>query len=81
MKGFHDPIAIKNQKPIDNPKDGVKSPWDFSCPQYDQRSSCFVGAGTDYGVGHNQPVGRQGEPKQHVPCLPMGVKMMNAYEK
>jgi hypothetical protein len=56
--GFKDPIAIKNQKPMDKPKDGMNSPFDFTCPQYDQRSSCFVNAGTNYGVGHNQPVGK-----------------------
>lgn len=55
--GFKDPIAIKKQDPKDKPVDGKKSPWDFTCPQYDQRSSCFVNAGTHYGVGHKQPVG------------------------
>lgn len=33
------------------------SPWDFSAPEYDQRSSCFVNAGSHNGVGHRQPVG------------------------
>jgi hypothetical protein len=70
--GFSDPIAIKNQKPKDKPIDGKKSPWDFTCPQYDQRSSCFVNAGTHYGVGHNQPVGHKGNPKKIVPILPQG---------
>ncbi len=44
-----------------DPKQGVgkmvKSPWDFSAPQYDERTSCFVSAGTHFGVGHRQPVG------------------------
>lgn len=70
--GFKDPIAIKKQKPQDQPKDYGKSPWDYRCPQYDQRSSCFVNAGTHYGVGHNQPVGHIGNPKQNAPCLPKG---------
>ena len=70
--GFKDPIAIKNQKPKDKPEDGKNSPWDFRCPQYDQRSSCFVNAGTHYGVGHNQPVGHSGNPKKEVPVLPKG---------
>lgn len=35
----------------------IKSPWDFTCPHYDQRSSCFVNAGAHHGVGHAQPVG------------------------
>ena len=70
--GFKDPIAIKGQRPTDKPVDGKKSPWDFTCPQYDQRSSCFVNAGTHYGVGHNQPVGHEGAPKQRVDVMPFG---------
>lgn len=54
---FNDPTRIKSQKPENKPKDGKNSPWDYRCPQYDQRSSCFVKAGTNYGVGHAQPVG------------------------
>lgn len=57
--GFKDPIAIKNQKPKDKPVDGKNSPWNFTQPQYDQRSSCFVNAGTNYGVGHKTPVGKE----------------------
>jgi len=68
--GFSDPIAIKEQNKKDQPIDGVNSPWDFRCPQYDQRSSNFVNAGTHYGVGHRQPVGHQGNPKQIVDVLP-----------
>jgi hypothetical protein len=68
--GFHDPIAIKEQNPKDKPVDGVGIEWDFRCPQYDQRSSNFVNAGTHYGVGHRQPVGHAGNPKMDVPCLP-----------
>lgn len=70
--GFKDPIAIKGQKPQDKPQDGKNSPWDFSCPQYDQRSSSFINAGTHYGVGTKQPVGRQGNPKLRVDVLPFG---------
>lgn len=70
--GFKDPIAVKNQNPQDKPKDGKNSPWDFRCPQYDQRSSCFVNAGTHYGVGHRQPVGHVGNPKTKVSILPFG---------
>lgn len=69
---FSDPIAVKNQRPEDKPKDGVNSPWDFRCPQYDQRSSNFVNAGTHYGVGHKQPVGHEGNPKQRVDTMPFG---------
>ena len=70
--GFKDPIAIKKQDPKDKPVDGKNSPWDFRCPQYDERSSCFVNAGTHYGVGHKQPVGHHGDPKGKVDVLPSG---------
>jgi hypothetical protein len=69
---FADPIAIKDQNKECQPEDGVKSPWDFRCPQYDQRSSNFINAGTHYGVGHRQPVGHSGNPKQLVDVLPQG---------
>lgn len=68
--GFSDPIKIKTQRPEDKPKDGMNSPWDFRCPQYDQRSSSFVNAGTNYGVGRNQPIGHVGNPKMDVDVLP-----------
>jgi len=72
--GFKDPAAIKSQKPKDKPIDGKPYPlgWDFRCPQYDQRSSVFVNAGTDYGVGMKQPIGSKNEPKQRVDTLPFG---------
>ena len=70
--GFKDPTAIKKQDPKDKPVDGKKSPCDFTCPQYDQRSSCFVNAGTHYGIGHKQPVGHEGNPKSKVDVLPFG---------
>ncbi len=69
---FSDPDKIKSQRPEDKPKDGKNSLWDFRCPQYDQRSSCFVNAGTHYGVGINQPVGHKGNPKERVDVLPFG---------
>jgi len=68
--GFVDRIMIKDQNPRDQPKDGVRSPWDFTCPQYDQRSSNFVNAGTHYGVGHRQPIGHKGKALSEVPTLP-----------
>lgn len=80
--GFKDPIEIKKQSPKDKPNDGKKSPWDFTCPQYDQRSSCFVNAGTHYGVGHKQPVGHANNPKPTAEVLPRGrVKGMEVDEK
>lgn len=70
--GFSAPDRIKSQRPEDKPKDGKNSPWDFRCPQYDQRSSNFVNAGTHYGTGINQPVGHPGNPKAKVDVLPHG---------
>lgn len=67
MKRFEDPLEIKNQKPEDKPIDSKNSPWDFRCPQYDQRSSCFVKAGTDYGKGITQPIGREKGAKEDPP--------------
>jgi len=78
---FKQPNAIKNQRPKDKPKDGVNSPWDFRCPQYDQRSSNWVNAGTHYGVAMKQPVGHEGDPKMRVSTLPFGrVKTMDTDE-
>lgn len=70
--GFSDPARIKYQKEKEEPKNGKNSPWDFRCPQYDQRSSNFVNAGTHYGVGINQPIGHEGNPKSRVDVLPYG---------
>jgi len=68
--GFKDPIAAKEGKKM-------KSQWDFTCPDYDERSSCYVNAGSHYGVGHRQPVGHTGNPKSTSPVLPKGrVKTM-----
>lgn len=69
--GFADPAKIKNQNPECKPEDGKNSPWDFRCPQYDQRSSNFVNAGTHYGVGIKQPIGHTGNPKPVVDVLPL----------
>jgi len=48
------------------------STWNFNAPKYDQRSSNFINAGDNHGVGKRQPVGHEGNPKQTVSCLPMG---------
>ncbi len=62
---FPNPIEPKQDKEI-------KSPWNFDCPPYDERSSCYVNAGSKYGVGHKQPVGHKDNPKGKVPALPYG---------
>jgi len=66
--GFKETNKIKYQKP----KDVEKSPFSFKCPQYDNRSSCFIQAGTTYGVGMRQPVGHDGNPKTTAEVLPKG---------
>ena len=68
--GFEDPCRIKEQNEECKPEDGFNSPWDYRCPQYDQRSSNFVNAGTHYGKGIIQPIGHKGNPKITVPALP-----------
>lgn len=68
--GFSDPLTPVNQRPKDKPKNGKNSPWDFTCPQYDERSGPCVNAGTNYGIGVNQPVGHKGNPVANVSSLP-----------
>ena len=69
---FADPDKIKTQREENRPKDAKNSPWDYRCPQYDQRSSNFINAGTNYGTGHRQPVGHRGDPKERESVLPFG---------
>jgi hypothetical protein len=61
--GFKDRTEVKEGKKI-------KSPWNFDQPPYDERSSCFVNAGTNYGVGHKQPIGHTDNPKSNI--IPKG---------
>jgi len=66
---FKNPIAprIKPTK--------TKNPWNFEAPCYDERN--MVSAGDNHGVGFNQPVGHEGNPKQKSDVLPFGkVKTM-----
>lgn len=62
--GFKDPIAVKDQTKK------IKAPWNFDQPHYDERSSCYVNAGSHYGVGYRQPVGHHGDAKIDVDTLP-----------
>lgn len=68
--GFADRARIQDQNKKSMPPNSIASPWDFSCPKYDQRSSNFVNAGTHYGIAMRQPVGHEGNPKVEVPALP-----------
>lgn len=69
--GFKDPIAVKDETKK------MKSPWNFDCPHYDERSSCYVNAGSHYGVGHRQPVGHKGNPSSKETTLPMDRRSVN----
>ena len=64
--GFKDPARSKVKEKEQ------RSPWSFEQPPYDERSSCYVNAGSHYGVGHRQPVGNTGGPKKNVDVLPYG---------
>jgi len=58
MSKFYNPERFPD--PIAAPKDKkAKNPWNFEQPAYDQRSSCFIQAGANYGVGHRTPVGTE----------------------
>lgn len=59
--------------PIARPKGKrINSPWNFNCPPYDERASCYVDAGSHYGIGFKNPVGHKGDPKMRVATLPFG---------
>ena len=64
--GFKDPIEPKVKQK------SMTSPWDFTCPDYDQRTSIFTNAGSHYGVGFKSPVGHTGNPKMRADTLPYG---------
>ena len=63
--GFKDPIAPPATKKM-------KTPWTFTAPEYDERTSKFVDAGSHYGIGKKNPVGHKGEAKQRVDTMPFG---------
>lgn len=74
MEKFNDPIKPRSVKPPHTPVDGKNSPWDFRCPEYDQRTSVFIKAGDDYNMGFNQPIGHDGNPKLKTAAMPDGCK-------
>ena len=69
MPQFTNPIAPKMKK------ENGKNVWDFRCPPYDKRTSCYVDAGTHYGVGYTNPVGHDGPVKQRVATMPFDHKL------
>lgn len=40
-------------------KEDGRPEWSFKAPCYDNRTSCSISAGNDYGVGFKQPVGKE----------------------
>ena len=63
---FDDPIASKVKK------NKQSTSWDYRAPAYDERTSCYVDAGTHYGIGFNNPVGHEGPAKMRVATMPFG---------
>jgi hypothetical protein len=50
-KVLKDALAVKRKQNGDYP-------FEFEAPSYDNRTSCSMKAGDDYGTGHTNPVGR-----------------------
>jgi hypothetical protein len=66
--GFKAPLGLKKEEGIKPQEKNIG--FDFTCPEYDERTSCFINAGTHYGVGYRQPVGHTDGAKMDVPVLP-----------
>ena len=64
-KTFKDRLTPKEDKEGD-------MPWNFTTTEYDKRSSSFISAGCDYGVGVNQPIGSLEASDE--PGVPIGCK-------
>jgi hypothetical protein len=64
--GFYSPVKDGTKK------QERKSPWDYRCPEYDERTSCYVNTGSHHGIGHRQPVGNPGNPIPFIKALPFG---------
>jgi hypothetical protein len=69
-KVLKDPIAVKS-------KTNGAYPFEWKAPSYDNRTSCSVSAGDDYGLGHKTPVGSfnaqgmsEGPIPQKAECFP-----------
>lgn len=67
--------------PIDpHKREGGVYPWDFKAPTYDNRTSCSISAGHDYGVGFTQPIGKEkARPITDGP-IPQQAKAFDPYE-
>ena len=60
MRNIRGIMANPFKNPIKPTKkeDGEKE-WSFKAPTYDNRTSCSIPAGDDYGVGFRTPVGKE----------------------
>jgi hypothetical protein len=66
-------MSSKFKNPILPPKGkDQESPWNYKAPCYDERTSCYIDAGSHYGIGYRNPVGHEGDPKSRVATLPYG---------
>lgn len=54
--GFKDALFPKQKK-------NGNYPWSSKSPHYDERSSCYMSQGDDYGVGKKTPIGKMGQEK------------------
>lgn len=52
-KILKDPIKARQKT-----QDGQKE-WSYKAPSYDNRTSCSISAGDNYGVGFNAPLGKE----------------------
>lgn len=70
---FKDPIAPQQRK------DGAY-PFEFKAPTYDNRTSCSISAGNDYGIGFNQPIGKETARPITAGPIPQQSKAFDPYE-
>lgn len=56
-KVLHNPIAPRKKDPGQTSRKGPVMPGEFKAPSYDNRTSCSVSAGDDYGSGFRTPLG------------------------
>lgn len=69
--GFKETVKLTESKKM-------KDPWNFEQPAYDERTSCFINAGTYHGVGKKVPVGKESDSSPY--AVPMGkVKTLDLY--
>lgn len=70
--------VLKDDSDFKTPKSVFRNNWKM--PEYDKRTSCFVGVGQEYGVGHRQPVGTETQTMKS--AVPFGrPKTLDLYAK